>query len=100
MTETEKQALELTFAKYEKAVDAYAEMMQEKYVLPYLKRKGLHFMAGNGLWYIGKGDNYIDPDDLPSRVREVLWMEVPGYPANDLGSLMPDYPEDNHAAFS
>ncbi len=98
-TSVNKNDLNKGWATYHKLVYAVAEAMFESKVKPYLQKHGYDFLAGNGTFWIG----YDDPDnrygfvsididkEIPKRIRDILFMEVPGFRANDLGSLMPDY---------
>ncbi len=91
--------IEKAWEAYWHIVDDYARQQFEQVVKPWLKRKGYDFVAGNGTWVVSKdnprnrayGYDLIDEDQIPQKVLAVLQYEVPGYPGNDLGSLMPDY---------
>ena len=90
--------LETAYAEYFGFAYTYAEEQFNLVVLPYLRKHHETFASGMGAWWIyhpGKenlrADNWIPANREGRKVLEVLTMEVPGYPAGDLGSLMPDY---------
>jgi len=77
--------------KYLDVVDNEAEKQFVTIVLPWLKKNGYGFIAGNGIWGVYSKDGDLYPETLPKHIRDILEMEIPGLRANDLGSLMPDY---------
>jgi len=90
----QKNKLLAAWDEYNKVVDAYAVERFESVVKPWLIRHDYNFLAGNGTWYVfDKNGDAVDPDygAIPIRVLVALETEVPGLPANDLGSLMPDF---------
>jgi hypothetical protein len=108
-SETEKVLL-CAFDKYTDIVMACAEKEFNIVILPYLKKYNLEFMAGNGTFSITYTDKtpksfinkyfmsgyrnmggWVNVDKLPNKIKNVLFMEIPGFRGNDLGSLMPDY---------
>ena len=92
MTEEEKRYLEKLFEAYCMFVDGFAEVMQRKYVLPYLEKHHLKFMSGNGdYWMVRQDGTEVDPDTLPKEIQEVLDLQVPGLKAHFLGDLMPEH---------
>ena len=84
------ECLKQIWGDYLDAVYAYAVLKFEKVVLPWLEEKGYDFLAGNGEWYVESVSWYINPN-IPKEILNILQTEVPGLPANDLGSLMPSY---------
>lgn len=110
MTEQELY-LEKKFNKYGEEVFAYAEHVFKEKIIPYLEKYNLEFLAGNGTFWIGytnetpkwfvtkyfsgAGTWSIDVDKIDSRISKILQSEIPGMSGNDLGSIMPCYPESN-----
>ena len=78
--------------EYEEFVFQYAKRKFEIVVLPFLVKNGYIFAAGNGDWFIGFDNDYrLYDNEIPERILNVLKTEIPGFPANDLGSLMPNH---------
>lgn len=85
---------------YNAEIDKLAEEVFERQVKPYLQKHHLHFLAGNGTYYIyktGGNPDRINPDidiwpeDLPKWLYEILEQEIEGMSGNSLGTIMPDY---------
>lgn len=84
---------------YTEKVDAYANHCFDTIVLPFCKKRGYEFCAGNGSWWIGAPDSQrpsMDEGDAANdsefaEILECLQALPCGLPGNDLGSLMPDY---------
>jgi hypothetical protein len=78
-------ALENTQAAFRFQVEQLAEEARCE-ILPYFKKHNYAYTAGNGSWFISKPaaddadyykpDNYVEDDDLPQNIRELLWLEV------------------------
>lgn len=83
--------LEKAQGVYLNAICSVAEKAYLKYVKPFCEKNGCTFIAGNGTWWLEKDGKRVEP--LPKRVESVLTKSLPEFPANDLGSLMPDFPE-------
>lgn len=99
--------IEDTFKAYENIVFMAAREKFNDRIKPFLEENHLNFLSGNGgfciTWtektpkrFVDKyGDNrygnFIDPDKLPENIQKYLFYEIPGFSANNLGSLMPDY---------
>ena len=95
------------FSDYIINMYAFAHNEFDKTILPYLKKHKLNFLTGHGTFFIDFTEetdekykakysrlsnvNKLDVDRLPERIKDVLFMEIEGLPANNLGSLMPDY---------
>jgi hypothetical protein len=48
-----------------------------KIIVPYFSEHKLTYQAGNGDWCIeDTAGNFIDDDDLPTEIRELLMVEV------------------------
>jgi len=108
---TQEKHIQNMFEKYSNEVFAYAEEVFNEKITPYLDKYHLNFIAGNGTFWMGYTDETpkwfitkyfsgagawsIDIDKIDSRIRQVLQSEIEGMPGNDLGSIMPSYPERN-----
>lgn len=74
-------ALESVQAAFRAEVEELAEQARAE-ILPYFKRHGLDFMAGNGSWCISRLDEeegrevLVNDDELPTNIRAVLMLEV------------------------
>jgi hypothetical protein len=78
--------LEAAQAAFRAEVEKLAEQTRTE-ILPYFKKHGLDFMAGNGSWVITivdkengrEADDYemlVDDDKLPKNIRDALMLEV------------------------
>jgi hypothetical protein len=90
--------LENLFDAYYRNVEAVILREFERTVKPYLQRRGLHMVTGNGTFYIYReigGRNIDMSNDLPDLINNILHQDIPGLDGNDFGSLMPDFhPEE------
>lgn len=82
---------------YNEYVHVLAEKVFLEVVKPFLRRRDWTLVTGMGEWTMRNtsGDIVMDhpiQDEEVRRVMELMEQGVPGLPANDLGSLMPDYP--------
>ena len=78
-------ALEAAQAAFRAEVEKLAEQARAE-ILPYFKKHNFGYMAGNGTWFISKPasddaayykpDNYVEDDDLPANIRELLYLET------------------------
>lgn len=74
-------SLEVAQTAFRAKIDKLAEQARAE-ILPYFKKHGLDFMAGNGSWIItrpgehGGHDRFVDDDDLPQNIRDLLMLEV------------------------
>ena len=90
---------------YLEVVEAEAKRRFEAEVLPFAKRRGWEFLAGNGDFSFfdptGKthdeqhvyapASEHQDDDELQT-IWKMLSEEVPGLRSNDFGSMMPSWP--------
>lgn len=74
--------IQMFWDKYLNNVYRIAETSMDE-VKAYCEETGRKLFAGGGEWFLG--------GQLPNELLDLLSQEVPGLPANDLGSLMPDY---------
>ena len=91
------------FEWYEAKADQVARRVFVEHVKPYCRKHSLTFSSAMGTWAFrtenGEGPYYKEMifedtqewDDL----CEILGMDVPGFDANSLGSIMPCYPEED-----
>lgn len=80
-------ALEIAQAAFQAQIEALAEKARAE-ILPYFKKHGFDFRAGNGDWIISKPaaddadhykpENHVEDDDLPENIHRLLMLEV-GY---------------------
>ena len=79
-------ALEVTQAAFRAEIDKLAEQARIE-ILPYFKKHGFDFKAGNGSWVItrpngdregciGAAARFVDDDALPANIRDVLMLEI------------------------
>lgn len=78
-------ALETAQAAFRAEVESLAEKARAE-ILPYFKKHGFTYTAGNGTWFISKPaaddsnyyrpDNYVTDDDLPANIRDLLMLEI------------------------
>lgn len=90
-----KQGLEASFNRYQQEVLEQAQQVFEAWVKPFCKKNNLKFIAGMGTYWIGTKEGVWDRNDMRDNeefqaVSDYLDLDVPGLPANSLGSLMPD----------
>jgi hypothetical protein len=84
--------LDKAWVIYEQRVSDIAMEAFNRWIRPFLKRRGYLFLSGNGTWYIeDKAGHPIYSDDLPKTIANILDGEVEGMPANSFGSFMPNY---------
>ena len=77
--------LESMQAAFRANVDRLAEEARTQ-ILPYFKKHGLDFRAGNGDWIISspsaddapyyRSEDHLDDDELPKNIRDLLMLEV------------------------
>jgi hypothetical protein len=72
--------LEAAQAAFRAEVEALSEKVRSE-ILPYFKKHGLDFMAGNGSWSITRPgvtghDRFVDDDALPENIAALLMLEV------------------------
>lgn len=85
--------LEAAQAAFRAEVDKLAEQVRAD-ILPYFKKHGFDFMAGNGSWVITRPgdhaghDRFVDDDELPKNIHDVLMLEIAH--ADHLGFYMRD----------
>ena len=77
------------------AINEVSDHEFEGTVKPWLIKKGYTFSSGMGSWvvYVPHTGEQLDRSEIPSRVLEVLEVDIPLYD-HELGSLMPCFPED------
>ena len=78
-------ALEAAQAAFRAEVEKLAEEARAE-ILPYFKKHGFDFKAGNGTWFISKPEadaanyyrpeDYVEDDDLPANIRALLYLET------------------------
>lgn len=78
-------ALEAAQAAFRAQVEQLAEEARAE-ILPYFKKHGYDYTAGNGTWFISKpaaddADYYrpelhVGDDELPANIRELLYLET------------------------
>lgn len=92
--------LDELFDSYESKVYALAEQMFTEHIEPILVRNRWGFHAGMGSWVVSdESGETVDVTDSTSEaydgdmkiLDEILCLSVPGFPANDLGSMMPEF---------
>jgi hypothetical protein len=89
--------LQASFDNHRQLVNQIAAVAFEQVIKPFCIARGFRFIAGNGDWSIGPPDEeswyaWDHKDDTEwQEIAAILNLEVPGMPANDLGSLMPEY---------
>jgi hypothetical protein len=94
-----RKRIEMDFAAYMAVADALAARAFVEVIQPWLKKNKYHMLVGNGTYYVyykqGGRDIYVDLDNAPAYIRDVMQLDVPGMPGNDLGTCMPDFhPEE------
>jgi len=94
MTKKDNMKLQEAWEQYVSQVFEIAEELFDEQVKSFCEANGYKFIAGNGTWWLGKDGKYGE-EGIPKDVLDVLYTPVPGLPANDLGSLMPSYPDDD-----
>jgi len=67
-------------AAFRSKIEKLAEQVRAE-ILPYFRKHDFDFMAGNGSWVITRPgvmgrDRFVDDDELPANVRELLMLEV------------------------
>ena len=79
---------------YWEAINQIADHEFDRAVKPWLVASGNTFSAAMGGWavYTSSGTP-VGRSSIPNRVLEILEISVPLYD-HELGSLMPEYPED------
>lgn len=90
--------LKKNFDWYEAQADQVARIVFVEHVKPFCRKRGWRFLAGNGAWSLHplNESGLYAKEDLPDdeewiALCELLNTEVPGFPGNDLGSIMPDF---------
>jgi hypothetical protein len=85
------------FRTYETRVDQVARFIFLKRVKPFCRERHWRFIAGNGTWaFFPPNERSLGADDIIlgdkewDEIRELLGHNPPGFPDNDLGSMMPD----------
>jgi len=78
-------ALEGAQALFRTNVEELAEQARAE-ILPYFKKHGYDFIAGNGSWSISRPaadtapyyrpDDHVEDEELPQNIRELLNLEV------------------------
>jgi hypothetical protein len=78
-------ALEAVQAAFRAEVEKLAEAAREE-ILPYFKKHGFDFMAGNGSWIISRPaadaapyyrpEDHVEDEELPQNIRDLLNLEV------------------------
>lgn len=108
-----EERLERLANSYQDSVDRTVEFAFISILKPYFAKYALEFISGNGDFYLGcteatpawyrrkyvdpsstyKGDTtpHIDCDLLPKKIRDILYMPIPLYAGNDLGSICQSY---------
>ena len=89
--------------KYDALTDTVSEMAFAEVVRPFCVKRGLRFLAGNGTYWIGcesgSGQSIypweVEDDEEFQAIFDLLDTEIPGMPANSLGTIMPDYTPPN-----
>ena len=97
--------LDVAWDYYNRIVDEYAEKIFNEHIKPYMIKHNYTFSSGMGVWAVfknnpkhnGEREIYkynllLDSDELPKYITKWLDMEIPGMPANSLGTIMPSYP--------
>lgn len=97
------------YKEWGRKVSERVDVLFETHVRPILDRRKLNLRAGMGCWTLTKRDKkmtsvaynvngieiempYRDDEEIIA-LAEFLSLPVEGLPANDLGSLMSDYPK-------
>ena len=86
-----------SFEWYEAKADQVARMIFIEYVKPFCRKRKWRFLTGMGEWAffppntraLGRDDVILDDKEWDD-IRELLSIEVQGYPGRDLGTLMPE----------
>lgn len=78
-------AIEAAQAAFRADVEKLAESARAE-ILPYFKKRGFDFRAGNGSWLISRPeadsapyyrpDDHVEDDELPKNIRDLLNLEV------------------------
>jgi hypothetical protein len=78
-------ALEAAQSAFQAEVEALAEKARAE-ILPYFKKHGYDYRAGNGTWFISRPeadtaphyrpDDHVEDEDLPKNIRDLLNLEV------------------------
>jgi hypothetical protein len=103
MNKYEKE-LDKIHAKFGNEVEKYAKEVFNKAILPYLKKNKMKFLTGMGTYYLEDSKekhiwspmHYNNKDELLEDIElkvilETLNLYVPGFPANNFGSFMPEF---------
>jgi hypothetical protein len=90
-----QEELESAFSQYDRKVQEIANRIFEIRIKPWLKASNYCFAAGNGTFVVYDNDlgivrGYVDTELYP-QIDQILNLEVPGFPGNSFGSLMPDF---------
>jgi hypothetical protein len=77
--------LEAVQSAFQAAIEKLAEKARTE-ILPYFKKHGFDFVAGNGSWFISRPaadtapyyrpDDYVEDEKLPKNIRDLLNLEV------------------------
>lgn len=71
---------------------AMVEQIQTSILNPFLKKKQYRFYTGNGDWYFrNKKGKYLEDDQLPVYIKNILWTKSPRNHWVVLGELFRDY---------
>lgn len=91
-----EKSLATAWQRYTDKVDEIVAKARKKHVVPFCKKRGWTFMAGNGSWnFDDEKGNMVDTSDYSDdpEFQDILMLmevEVEGYGANAFGSLMED----------
>lgn len=88
---------------YATAIYAIAKEEFDRVVKPYCIQKGCDFASGNGAYFFSRDEIgvagrlvVIDLNDkLPKYVRQIVDQEIPNWPSNSLGTVMPSFENPN-----
>jgi hypothetical protein len=80
--------VDAAWSAYNEAIDAIARDVRTAVVDPYFQRYGVEFLNGMGTYYLERHGETLDPEDLAMWVRNLLDLEIPGMPADSLGTIM------------
>lgn len=109
-----EETLEFYQQSYSDAVIGLAKRMHARFIVPFCKKNGVRFLAGNGIFVFEKDGETLYQDlsldspawgykdnvspEAPEGWAEILAIceiEIPMWPSTTLGALMPSYPLDD-----
>lgn len=80
--------IDAAWAVYQQEIEYIADCMVDTKVGSYSKEHEIEFVCGMGTYYLSRRGKGVDPEVLPKWLRDILDCEIPGMPADSLGTIM------------